>query len=72
MTKHRYEHRHPHFPEPQISAVREPYWSRAHRDWRFLAVVLLMLACIGVYVLTGDLGWISHGHALPLLDAGGK
>ncbi len=32
-----------------------PYWKRAHRDWRFLAAVFLMLIGIAIYVVTNDL-----------------
>ncbi len=67
MTKHQYEHRRTNYPEPEIAEVRGPYWQRAHRDWRFLAVVFVMLACIVVYVVTGDFAWLRHGQGLPLL-----
>ena len=70
MTKHKYEHQQPRIPNQDISDVRVPYWRRAHRDWRFLAVVVLMLIAIVTYVMTGDLAWQPHGHALPLLDSG--
>ena len=30
---------------------------RAHRDWRFLAVLFLMLAAMGSYLFTLDLAW---------------
>ena len=36
------------------------------------AVVFVMLAAIGIYVMTGNLSWKPHGRELPLLDAGGK
>jgi len=67
VTKHQYEHRRTNYPEPEIAEVRGPYWQRAHRDWRFLAVVFVMLACIVVYVVTGDFAWLRHGQGLPLL-----
>jgi hypothetical protein len=70
MTKHKYEHQHPSIPDQEISDVRVPYWHRAHRDWRFIAVVLLMLFAIGVYLVTGDLAWTNHGRAMPLLVTG--
>jgi len=34
-----------------------PYWRRAHRDWRLWAMVILMLAALAVYLMTGDLRW---------------
>jgi hypothetical protein len=72
MTKHKYEHQHTHYPEPEVAEVRGPYWQRAHRDWRFLAVVFLMLVCILIYVFTGDFAWTSHGHAVPILAPSGN
>ena len=67
MTKHRHDHPHTHYPQSEVAELRAPYWRRAHRDWRFLAVVFLMLACIGVYVITGDFAWVRHGQGLPLV-----
>ena len=70
MTKHKYEHPQITRPETYISDVRVPYWHRAHRDWRFLSVVFLMLLAITVYLLTGDLAWRPHGRVMPLLETG--
>jgi hypothetical protein len=67
MTKHKYEHKHQPIVEQDISDVRVPYWRRAHRDWRFLVVVVVMLIAIMTYVMTGDLRWQNHGHVMPLL-----
>jgi hypothetical protein len=39
------------------------YWLRAHRDWRFYAVVLLMLGAISTYVFTMDLSWRPRRQA---------
>ena len=46
---------------PSDPGIHGPYWMRAHRDWRFLAAVFLMLAGILTYVLTMDLAWRPHG-----------
>jgi hypothetical protein len=70
MTKHKYEHQHSPRADQEISDVRVPYWHRAHRDWRFIAVVVLMLLAIGIYLVTGDLAWTNHGRAMPLLVTG--
>jgi hypothetical protein len=32
-----------------------PWWRRAHRDWRVWVGVVVMLAAMTIYVLTGDL-----------------
>lgn len=42
-------------PEPDLNSLHGPYWLRAHKDWRFLAVVGLMLAAMLTYVLTMNL-----------------
>jgi len=42
-----------------------PYWKRMHRDWRFWIGALFMAAALAVYVLSGDLAWVPHGHRLP-------
>lgn len=34
-----------------------PYWLRAHKDWRFVAVVLLMLAAMLTYVMLRAHSW---------------
>jgi hypothetical protein len=43
-----------------------PYWKRAHRDWRIWMMVILMLAAMAVYVMTGDLSWRMNGQLSPL------
>jgi hypothetical protein len=40
-----------------------PYWRRAHRDWRLWGIVILMLAAMAVYLMTGDLRWRIHGQS---------
>ena len=42
-----------------------PYWRRMHRDWRFWLGALLMGTALAVYVMSGDLAWVPHGHRLP-------
>jgi hypothetical protein len=42
-----------------------PYWRRAHRDWRLWGIVILMLAAMAVYLMTGDLRWRLQGPAQP-------
>ena len=39
------------------TGIHGPYWLRAHRDWRFWAVLVLMLLGIVTYVMTMDLSW---------------
>ncbi len=72
MTKHDYEHRRTRYPQPETAELRTPYWRRIHHDWRFIAVVFLMLACLMVYVMTGYFAWLPHGRALPMLAPSGN
>ena len=44
-----------------------PYWRRAHRDWRMWIIVILMLAAMMVYLMTGDLRWPIHSPAQPMV-----
>ena len=37
-----------------------PYWSRAHRDPKMWFAAVLMAIALGVFVLSGDLGWLSR------------
>lgn len=32
----------------------DPYWSRAHHDWKFWLAFFLMLAGIGIYITSLD------------------
>ncbi len=66
MTKHHHEHKQMNSVEQGDAAANVPYWRRAHRDWRFVAVVVLMLIAIVTYVLTGDLTWQVRNPVLPL------
>jgi hypothetical protein len=36
-----------------------------HRDWRFWIGAVFMAAALAIYVLSGDLAWVPHGHRLP-------
>jgi hypothetical protein len=45
---------------------QRPYWKRAHRDWRIWVLVILMLVCMGIYVMTGDLRWRFIGPPHPM------
>jgi hypothetical protein len=38
----------------------DPYWRRAHHDWRFWVGLCLMLAAIAMYVVSNDLSFIPR------------
>ena len=46
-----------------------PIGRRAHRDWRIWFCVILMLAAMGVYLMTGDFRWPIYGHSQPMVPA---
>jgi hypothetical protein len=69
-----------HNHEGNSSALGEPdagpYWRRMHRDWRFWVGALFMFAALAIYVLTGDLSWVSrsqpqHRAAVACLESSG-
>jgi|GEM_PF-1721194 len=45
------------------ATTRHHFWRQAHRDWRVWAVVMLMLALMGVYVVTNGLSLRAGKHA---------
>jgi hypothetical protein len=45
-----------------INYGHPPYWRRAHRDWRIWFCVIVMLAAMAVYLMTGDLCWRIQGQ----------
>ncbi len=51
MTKHKHE-KHP-MRSNTAKAEHDPYWMRAHQDWKFWSVVVLMLIAISTFVMTG-------------------
>jgi hypothetical protein len=58
--------------EGSVSDVRVPYWHRAHRDWRFIGVVVLMLLAVAIYLVTDNFRWSPSGRSMSLLDATAK
>jgi hypothetical protein len=66
------KHDHHRFENPngeELHHGHSPYWKRAHRDWRIWFCVILMLAAMGVYLMTGDLRWPIYGHSQPMVPA---
>jgi hypothetical protein len=50
-----------------INHGQSAYWRRAHRDWRIWFCVILMLAAMVVYLMTGDFRWPIHAHPQPMV-----
>ncbi|HEY5220044.1 MAG TPA: hypothetical protein VIJ16_09550 [Gemmatimonadaceae bacterium] len=53
------QHKHsPHQPGPEHRGLphdSDPYWKRAHRDWRFWVGVVLVVFAMTMFVVSGDL-----------------
>lgn len=48
-----------HDPSGDYEGPR-PYWTRAHRDWKFWVALSLMLAAMVVYVMSDNLAFRPH------------
>jgi len=53
---------HAHVTSPHLP---DPYWKRAHHDWRFWIGLFLMLLAITIYVLTEDLSLVPRFRTQP-------
>jgi hypothetical protein len=53
---HRHDDTGPHLPHAQS----QPYWKRAHKDWKFWVGVVCIALAIVVYVSTLDLSTVPH------------
>jgi hypothetical protein len=54
---HRHHGEHDHNSDYQ---AQRPYWTRAHRDWKFWVALSLMLAAMVIYVMSEDLAFRPH------------
>jgi hypothetical protein len=57
------KHDHHRFENPNgdnLHHEHPPYWKHAHRDWRIWFCVILMLAAMLIYLMSGDLRWRIH------------
>jgi len=61
MSENKRSHRHhgEHDHDSDYQAQR-PYWTRAHRDWKFWVALSLMLAAMVIYVMSEDLAFRPH------------
>jgi hypothetical protein len=59
-----------HSPD-NVHLSHRPYGKRAQRDWRIWFFVILTLAAMAIYLMTGDLRWPLHAPAQPMVPATG-
>ena len=45
---------------PRVHHAEQPYWKRAHHDWRFWVALFFMLAAITIYVLSDDMRFLPR------------
>ncbi|MGA2437504.1 MAG: hypothetical protein ABSF57_03205 [Acidobacteriaceae bacterium] len=61
MHNHSDEAHEPDFtPTYQEESQKQPYWKRAHLDWRVWVAVFFLFAAIAVYVWTVDLSMVPR------------
>ena len=61
MHNHSDEAHEPDFtPTYQEESHKQPYWKRAHLDWRVWVAVFFLFAAIAVYVWTVDLSVVPR------------
>ena len=74
MSENKRSHRH-HGEHDHNNAYQgqRPYWTRAHRDWKFWAALFLMFAAMIIYVMSDDLALRPRRQPQqPLSGAVGK
>jgi hypothetical protein len=65
MSKQKHNHGNEGSSNDRPHHDHQPYWRRAHRDWRLYVVVFLMLAAMIIYLMTSDLAWRPGGGPQP-------
>jgi uncharacterized integral membrane protein len=69
----RSSHQHGTPARESIHHEPDPYWKRAHHDWRVWVGLFLMFAAITIYVMSDNLSFFPWGHVRQShSDASGK
>ena len=63
MNRHRHRSHQPGPQHPGSPHGGDPYWKRAHRDWRFWVAVMLMLLAMTFFVMTDNLALLPGRRA---------
>ncbi len=45
---------------PVLIATTVHNWTRAHHDWRFWIALILMLAAMGIYIISDNLAFLPR------------
>ena len=61
MSENNYGHHGNEGPEASPVQNPDPYWKRAHHDWRFWVGMFFMFAAIIIFVLSDNLAFLPHG-----------
>ena len=57
---HEHKHHHPQTGPVAPHEQQQPYWKRAHKDWKFWVGVVCIAIAITIYVLSLDLSTVPH------------
>jgi hypothetical protein len=63
-TKHS-SHQHGTTARDSVRHEPDPYWKRAHHDWRFWVGLFFMFTAITIYVMSNDLSFFPRGQPRP-------
>jgi hypothetical protein len=69
MSKRKHDHGNEGSNDNRPHHDPQPYWKRAHRDWRVYVAVFLMLAAMIIYLMTNDLAWGPRSEPQPPVPA---
>ena len=73
MNPDKSSHQHGTPARDSIHHDPDPYWKRAHRDWRVWVGLFFMFAAITIYVLSNNLSFFPRGQpSAPQSDTNGK
>jgi len=54
------DHHHAETGPQEPHEQQQPYWKRAHKEWKFWVGVVCIAAAIIIYVMTLDLSSVPH------------
>jgi hypothetical protein len=58
-------HQHGKPARESIQHNPDPYWRRAHRDWKMWVGLFFMMAAITIYVMSNDLSFFGERRQPP-------
>ena len=62
MAEHMNDNKIRHSHNSSAPNSHRPYWKRAHHDWRFWVVVVLMFVGVIFYVMSDDFAFVPRNR----------